>query len=204
MALDALDKLRWEEEIKQLKVRVNRQSDQENLIAFYGSSSIRLWSDLSKDLSPHNVINLGFGGSSYYWCDYFFDEIFKGLRPSQTILYAGDNDLGSGTPQTEILQHLRSILNKLKKINSEMIIAVIGIKPSPERHYLRNRIENLNEAIVELMEEIGGHYINIYSKMLDSNDQYRPELFLEDNLHMNEGGYEIWKKEVGDYLSTAG
>lgn len=202
MTLDALDRLRWEEEIKQLKVKVSNQSDQQKLIAFYGSSSIRLWSNLSKDLSPRNVINLGFGGSSYYWCDYFFDEIFQGLQPSQTILYAGDNDLGSGVPQGEILQNLQSILTKLINLNSEMVIAVIGVKPSPERLYLRNRIEDLNAAIRKLMEEAGGHYINVYSKMLDGNDQYRPELFLEDNLHMNELGYEIWKKEVGDYLSS--
>ena len=113
MLLDASDELRWREEIEVLKDRVNKQSDQENLIAFYGSSSIRLWSWMARDLSPHKVINLGFGGSSYYWCDYFFDEIFNGLKPAKAILYAGDNDLGSGVPQDEILLHLRSIITKI-------------------------------------------------------------------------------------------
>lgn len=196
------DKIKmWSAEIELLKRRINTiQPENENLIAFYGSSSIRLWTTIFDDLSPYNVVNLGFGGSSYYWCNYFHAEVFADLLPSRVILYAGDNDLGSETPEDEIIQNLSSLLEKIKNHNQTTDISIISVKPSPERHYLRINIESLNERIANLIARKNGDFINIYSKMLSSAGGYRPELFLEDQLHMNESGYEIWKSEIRSYL----
>ncbi len=192
---------KWNEEIELLKRRIRTiQPENENLIAFYGSSSIRLWTTIFDDLSPHNVVNLGFGGSSYYWCNHFHAEVFADLLPSRVILYAGDNDLGSLTPEDDIMRNLSSLIEKIKRHHEATEISIISVKPSPERHYLRNNIESLNERIANLIAKSEGDFINIYSKMLTPEGNYRPELFLEDQLHMNESGYEIWKAEIRSYL----
>jgi lysophospholipase L1-like esterase len=36
--------------------------------------------------------------------------------------------------------------------------------------------------------------------MLGPDGQPRPDLFVADNLHMNEAGYAIWTREIGAAL----
>lgn len=194
----------WKEEIKQLREKSSALNDEKNLIAFYGSSSIRLWELMESDLTPHNVINLGFGGSSYRWCDFFFEEVFEFIHPSKIILYAGDNDLGGGTPQNVILGHILSLINKIKNKYGEIPIDIISIKPSPDRLHLKEKIEALNSELLTVTYNLDeGSYINIYREMLNFDGTLRPELFLEDQLHLNTKGYKLWKKVIKDHLDNA-
>ena len=103
----------WKAEIKGLREKSKTIGEQPNLIAFYGSSSIRMWENMESDLEPYKVINLGFGGSSYRWCDHFFDEVFEFVKPKRIVLYGGDNDLGGNTPQNDIIAYVLSLINKI-------------------------------------------------------------------------------------------
>lgn len=192
----------WRPEINLLKERVQTQSANQQVTAFYGSSSIRLWEELSEDLAPHHVINLGFGGSSYHWCDHFFEEVFEHLRPTEIILYAGDNDLGNNIPEVEILFNVERILKKIEAKYGSLKVSIISVKPSPDRLYLKENIESLNAALESLiLSRPKGRFINIYDSML-TNGMVRPELYLEDELHMNRKGYEIWKEVVKKHLDS--
>lgn len=66
------------------------------MIAFYGSSSIRLWATLASDFPGLSVVNLGFGGATLAACVYFFERLVLPCSPASLVLYAGDNDLGDG------------------------------------------------------------------------------------------------------------
>jgi len=191
----------WRPEINLLKERV-KAANMQKITAFYGSSSIRLWDELQTDLSPHPVINLGFGGSSYWWCDHFFEEVFDGLNPEEVILYAGDNDLGNEVPQDEILTSVKSILLKIDDKYGAAPVSIISVKPSPDRLYLKDKIEGLNLALKTMIEaRPKGSFINIYSEMLKGG-KVRPELYLDDLLHMNYKGYEIWRSVVKKHLDS--
>lgn len=193
----------WEEEIKQLREKSKGLKDQQNLIAFYGSSSIRLWDSMEYDLTPHKVINLGFGGSSYRWCNFFFEEVFEFIHPSKVILYAGDNDLEGGTPLDEILGHILSLITKIQNKYGKIPIDIISIKPSPDRLHLKDKIEILNSELVTISRKLeDGSYINIYREMLNFDGTLRPELFVDDQLHLNTKGYKLWKKVVKDHLDN--
>ena len=193
----------WKDEIEQLREMSKSHADCKGLIAFYGSSSIRLWENMAKDLAPHNTINLGFGGSSYQWCDYFFGDVFEFIKPSRIVLYAGDNDLGTGTPENDIIHSVNNLLTKLAIFYEGIPISIISVKPSPDRLYLKKEIESLNQKLLKKTQQIdNGHFIDVYSSMLDSEGNVRPELYLEDELHMNLKGYEIWKSLILQNLDS--
>ena len=192
---------KWSSEIRQLREKSKAYVDKENLIAFYGSSSVRLWGNMDEDLKPHQVINLGFGGSSYWWCDYHFEEVFEFLQPKKMVLYAGDNDLENNTPKEEILGFISSLIDKIRRKYGEIPISIISVKPSPIRVHLREKIENLNSALLYISRQLPhGSYINIYREMLNFDGTVRPELFLEDQLHLNLKGYALWRKVIKDHL----
>lgn len=194
---------KWEDEINLLIERSKNHSSSEDLIAFYGSSSIRLWKNMREDLHPYNTINLGFGGSSYLWCDYFFESVFEYIIPSRVVLYAGDNDLGTGIPQSEIIDNLNRLLNKISFKYGNIPVSIISVKPSPSREYLKGKMESLNGELAKLSVANAHYsYINIYAAMLDENGQVRPELYLFDHLHMSRRGYEVWKEVIRSHLDN--
>ncbi|MEO1052279.1 MAG: GDSL-type esterase/lipase family protein [Bacteroidota bacterium] len=196
-----MKRMLWGKEIRQLREKSQVLPDKQDLIAFYGSSSIRLWETIEEDLHPLNVINLGFGGSSYLWCNYFFEEVFEFVAPSKLVLYAGDNDLGNEVPEEEILESVNGLISKVDGKYGPIPIAIISVKPSPDRSYLKDKIESLNNRLQALIiRRPNGSFIDIYPAMLHSDGSLRPELYIEDELHINEKGYEIWKRVVGEGL----
>lgn len=204
MNTDLLETEMWREEIDQLRVKSQHTKNNGNLIAFYGSSSIRLWETMTEDLAPYQVINLGFGGSSYKWCDFYFDQVFEFLHPAKIVLYAGDNDLGSKIPESTILHHAKSVLAKIKSTYGAIPVSIMSVKPSPERLYLKKEIESLNTAFSDLIHNVDkGSYIDVHSAMLDKQGHVRPELFIEDQLHMNTLGYKIWRTVVKNHFDKS-
>jgi lysophospholipase L1-like esterase len=43
-------------------------------------------------------------------------------------------------------------------------------------------------------------FIDVYSKMFNPDGTVMQDIFIEDNLHMNAKGYQIWQKTIEPYL----
>ena len=198
--IEELDTSKYEEDIQAIEKKVANLGHIPDLVAFYGSSSIRLWETLKSDMSPLEVINLGFGGSSYPYCHMYFYRIFKNLKPSKIVLYAGDNDLGTGHEPTRILRNFNLLLNDIVRKFRNANIYTISIKPSPRREGLMPKTVATNDLIKKATLDVSGHWIDVYSQMLSPEGKPRPELYVEDMLHLNEKGYEIWKRVVREHL----
>jgi hypothetical protein len=102
-------------------------------VAFYGSSSIRLWSSLADDLGDVRIVNLGFGGSTLAACAHFFERLVVPRRPASLVLYAGDNDLGDGRSARDVFGSFRALVDQLDARLGPIPFAFISIKPSPAR-----------------------------------------------------------------------
>ena len=177
----------WGEQIHRLREKSKGYAGTQDLVSLYGSSSIRMWESMENDLHPLRTVNLGFGGSSYFWCDYFFEEIFEFTRPSKLVLYAGDNDLGSGVPEADILSSVDRLIIKIDKKFGSIPVAIISVKPSPSRSYLKEKIESLNRSLsARIARRYRGSFIDVYTEMLHANGALRPELYLEDQLHIGD------------------
>jgi lysophospholipase L1-like esterase len=75
------------------------------------------------------------------------------------------------------------------------------MKPSPSREKIQGKVKEANREIsLFLKSEKGAAFIDIYPAMLDAQGKMRPELFLEDQLHMKPDGYRIWQKNILPYL----
>jgi lysophospholipase L1-like esterase len=95
----------------------------------------------------------------------------------------------------EIMQSLKNIVNRIKKINSE---AIIIFTVSPVRHLKDGFIENMQSkahlitAIHSVLKE-GLHYFPSYEIMMDELRDYR--FYAEDMIHPNETAINyIWDK----------
>ncbi|MFT6866231.1 MAG: lysophospholipase L1-like esterase [Cyclobacteriaceae bacterium] len=185
----------FEEEIVALEQKIANCPSFDQLIIFYGSSSFRLWETMEQDLAPLNTLNLGFGGSSFGWCIHYFNRLL-GIIPkaSHIVFYCGDNDLENGLSPESVMKKFRTLLEITRDDFLTTPISVLTIKPSPSRTYLQPKIKLTNDLIRKnLIGSPKAYQINIYDSMLNERGVARPELYLDDELHMNDKGYKIWK-----------
>ncbi len=182
----------YEAEVKHLEEKQACQPSEPGSVAFYGSSSIRLWTTLAQDFPGITVANLGFGGSTLAACSWFFARLVLPVRPLALVLYAGDNDLGDGQPAREVIHQFHCLRAQVDEHLGLIPFAFISIKPSPARWHLRGQICQVNEAIAgELSARPHGVFIDVYSEMLDGNHP-RAEFFAADGLHLSAAGYRLW------------
>jgi lysophospholipase L1-like esterase len=66
---------------------------------------------------------------------------------------------------------------------------------------LVDKVREANRLIKDIAERDGlVDYIDVFTPMLGKDGKPRPELFLEDRLHMNEAGYRLWRSIVGPFI----
>ena len=190
----------FEQEITVLKRRSVQKAQQNDLIVFYGSSSIRLW-DLKQDFPFLNTLNLGFGGAFIHSLSSNFENLFQGLQPKAIILYLGGNDLTLGLSAIEIVNQIRIFIQMIHQKFPSTTIFNVSIKPSFERQELLEVIQQINQGTLELSMQL--YYLNqvkLYEALIDQNQQIRSDVLLQDGLHLNKLGYEILKSQVGKSL----
>ena len=169
-------------------------------IVFTGSSSIRFWNDVQQRFPQHQVLNTGFGGSQFSDLELYLDELILNYKPVKVFIYEGDNDIFAKKRPRKILKKAEAILNTLQKRNPNMEIVLISAKPSISRWKYRGRYRRLNRKLDRLASKTEGIvFVDVWYPMLD-NKKVKKDIFVEDGLHMNEKGYDIWYDVIKNYM----
>ncbi len=183
----------YEADVRALEVaRFQRELILEPVV-FYGSSTLRLWTNLAQDLGEARAVNLGFGGSTLEACSFFFERLVVPEQPCSLVLYAGDNDLGDGLSPEQVLASYRALMDKVQLYFGSIPSGFISVKPSPARLPIIANIRRANELVQEeIQKRQNTYYINVFDAMLNQDGTPCPELFDAEGLHMNHAGYELW------------
>lgn len=172
-------------------------------VAFYGSSSFRLWDGLEQSFPNKNLVNLGFGGSTLAACAWFFERVFQEYVPTSIVVYAGDNDLGDNRHPEEVFIFYRELLRKVRESFGNIPFAYVSVKPSPARWYLIESIRFFNHIVRKDLEKQGEkhYFIDIFQRMLGTDGKPINAYFEPDGLHLSQEGYRIWRDEILKYTS---
>ncbi|ETZ24232.1 GDSL-type esterase/lipase family protein [Pedobacter sp. V48] len=172
-----------------------------NKVVFVGSSSFTRWNDLETVFKDYHAINRGFGGSTLEQANAYIHELVFAYRPKQVVIYSGENDIATGTSVEQTYDRFVTFYNNLRKGLPKANIVYISMKQSPSRMKFADNVNKANTMIKAYMsKQKNAIFIDVNAKMLDSNGAPRPELFVEDMLHMKPEGYAIWIKEITPYL----
>ena len=168
----------------------------EPVVLFTGSSSVRLYKNVSQLSEKVRIINTGFGGSTAYGLLTYLDQAVLRFKPKQVFIYEGDNDIAARRTNTTIIAHLNSIFQRIWDDFPETQIVFIAAKPSPLRWDKHQQYEALNSAIERWAKrEKRLKFADVYSPMIDGL-MVREDLFVEDRLHMNDKGYALWDEVI--------
>ena len=185
------------DEINEFKKLDNENFPGKGKILFTGSSSIRFWDSLEEDMEPLEVLNRGFGGAQISHVIYHFEEIIKPYNPKAIVFFCGTNDLTALKTPEETVHDFKKFYSLIRNQFGNIKVYMIGIKPSVERFYLDEEEKIFNNSIKLLASEDAYlEYIDVWDSMLNEDGSRMPELYIEDGLHMNKKGYEVWTKLV--------
>lgn len=192
----------WDAEINSMLEIDRRQTPPENAVLFAGSSSLRLWTTINKDFPDLKFINRAFGGSEFEDLNFYAPRIVIPYKPKAIFVYEGDNDINSGKKAERVLEDFKEFVRIVRYSLPKTKIYFISIKPSPARIELLEEMQKANRLIENETKKLKGvEFVDVASKMLDSANKPLPDIFLEDNLHMNAKGYEIWRTVLSGYLN---
>lgn len=192
----------WQKDIKEFQRNDREDSPEKGGVLFLGSSSFRAWDTLEEDFSDYNVLNRAFGGSHLLDVIHYFDEIVLPYQPCQILVYEGDNDIASGKTPEEYLEDVITFVRLVEIHLPGTKIDFVSTKPSPAREKYSENYRKANALVREFcMERPHLRFIDVEQLMYDANGLIKEDLFIGDMIHMNEEGYDLWRKVVRPYLS---
>ena len=195
------DPERFSEQFTSFSAWDAQNSVPEDAVLFVGSSSIRFWPSAER-FPGVPVINRGFGGSHISDVNHFIDESVLQYAPRVIVFYAGDNDIGSGKSNDQVLEDYDEFVQTVLDVYPETQIIYIAIKPSLARWDLWPQMKEFNGSVQSYSAARPNlHYADIAAPMLGADGTPRPELFVRDGLHMTPAGYDIWDQVINASLA---
>jgi len=174
----------------------------QNAILFVGSSSIVMWP--SQDcFGNYQIVNRGFGGSHISDVNYYIDQTVLKYSPEIIVFYAGDNDIaGMKTPE-QVFDDYKQFIKTVHEKFPQTQIIYVPIKPSIARWELWPEMNKTNLMIKEFTDNNSLlYYIDVATPMLGDDGKPKEALFLDDGLHLNNKGYELWTEILRPLLKS--
>ena len=186
---------------------LNKIDAPDNALLFLGSSSIRLWETLAQDMAPYPVIQRGYGGAHLRDAIFFTDALLGDYQPAMIIGFIA-NDI-KGDPQDEspakVKRLFKFFIKQISARHPETPFLWVEITPTKSRWAQWEEIKVVNQKIKAYCEKTPHlYFVETADAFLTKEGLPRTELFIEDQLHLNPQGYNLWssiiKKEIKQHL----
>lgn len=193
---------RWEQDIAAFEEADRQSPPPAEAVLFVGSSSIRLW-DLPRWFPDLATLNRGFGGSQIADVNRYVARIVLPYQPRRIVFYAGDNDINAGKAPLVVAADFRRFVDLVRRSLPEAEIFYVPVKPSLDRWEQFAQQQVANAEILELCQtDPRLTYVDTATPMLGRDGRPRPELFVDDGLHLSAAGYELWSGLVAAALAA--
>lgn len=194
---------RYQKDIDNYTKENSRMTDFSCDALFLGSSSINLWKNIYNDMAPLKIIRRSYGGSTIRDMIYNYNTIARGYNPKKIVLYV-ENDFGSwkeAISPGECYDLFRLFEQMIHRDYPTTPLYIISFKPS------FSKSDQLKDQLVinSLLEDYAKRtkyveYIDITKDMYDKDGKLREDIFVEDRLHINQKGYDLWTKAIKPLL----
>ncbi len=153
----------WEQDISAIE-ELYREELPQDVIVFYGSSSIRKWETLEEDMAPFTVVNHGFGGSKVADATYYADRLVFPFNPIAVVIFSGTNDIngvaGNSKSGEIVFERVVELFDTIHANMSDVPIFYVSISPTNASWKVWEEAHTANQLIAAYAEE--RESINIY------------------------------------------
>lgn len=201
--IDTKRKNRIDNAIKNFQNFDDKNTFSKNSILFVGSSSIAGWKT-SISFPEFSAINRGVGGMNMHEIIYYYDSLIKKYSPSIIAIYC-DIDVEQGKSPQEAVEVFIELVSKIKIDFPKTSILLLSMKPVMIDDFIGKDIRNnkmiTNEQLLEFSsKEKNVQFIDLASPMLEPDGKLNVTIFIEDGMHLNKLGYNLWNPIIRNKL----
>lgn len=194
----------WNFQIRAFEKADKRHPPKAGSIVFTGSSSVRYWKGLERDMAPLPVINRGFGGAHISHVNEYLNRVIIPYRPRAVVLYAGGNDLGwpgKKSPET-VCEDFKKFVKAIQTELPGTRIYFVSIIFAPFRRGRWPETRSANRLVRDFASTVDGvSFIDVSTPMLDARGEPRADIMPWYCLHMKRKGYEVWTSIIKPVLT---
>ncbi|NND98420.1 MAG: hypothetical protein HKN47_13950 [Pirellulaceae bacterium] len=186
---------KWDKAISELETQDQAEADPDDAVLFIGSSSIRRWETMAQDMTPFRTIRRGYGGAKFTDMAVFVDRLVQPHRYRALVMFVGNGV--TGTPDDHTPDQIEALARHIVATSHAHQVGVpvflIEITPCEKRFAAWHKIRVVNARLREVaLSTPDTYFIPTASHFLRPDGTPRGELFVDDKLHLNEAGYDLW------------
>ena len=177
----------------------------DNYILFVGSSSIRRWDNMTKQMAPYQAVKRGYGGAHFYDLIHFTERLVTPhCRASALICFVANDISGkdSDLSPREVYKLFKFFTRQVHRIHPELPIYFIEITPTPSRWKVWDQISQVNAKVKQYAATNSMiNFISTQKKFLGPKGRPHPDLFVSDSLHLSDKAYWLWSEIIKNKLT---
>lgn len=181
---------------------------------FVGDSWVEMWQDpirygidvFARDTAGLDAINVGIGGSKFSDWLSWIDDLVISRKPKYIFVNLGSNDIHHNQSVDFVYNCMVEFINNVKsKLPDVKFYCTSNVLCSPFADCF-DKARELNRLKKDFCDKNSDFckFINTY-KLFTVNDQIIKnwdDLCIDDNLHFNLTGYNIWSTFVTDFIKN--
>ncbi len=194
---------RYEKEIQKFDSLNLTETHADSAILFIGSSYVRMWKNIRKDIEYDEIIHRGFGGSNLRDVAFYIKRIANPHKPKGIFMYIGNDIVASAKDKSpdQVLELFKYVVKQLREKFPETPITWLQISPSEKRWAAWDQVQEANTLIKQYCSsQTKLYYIEFQDAFLGSDGLPKKELYLSDKLHYNESGYKVWGNRIKNQI----
>lgn len=167
-------------------------------ILFLGHSLIEFY-DWQKRFPAHKAVNLGVAGETVEGLLSRIDRITK-EHPSADLIFIMTGLNNIAMDDFDFFGSYKKILGKLSSAYPSARIFMNSILPVIVDFISNETIRNMNKSLKKLTGETDVEFLDIYNFYVDEKGRVIKAYLLDDGVHLNDNGYEVWAKAVEEVI----
>ena len=198
---------KWEADIAKLESLDTAEQHPEDSILFIGSSSVRLWKTIEEDMAPFHPIRRGYGGAKYKDLALFSQRLISPHQCRAIVMFVANDVTEKGddpdTPFPDLEELVRHIVATANDAAPGKPMFIVEITPTRKRWKVWDKTRDANRVLREVCQTTPNvFFIETAETFLTDDKQPRDDLFVDDQLHLNESGYDLWATRIKTELQT--
>lgn len=194
----------WEKEVVALEQKDKLSDNSPNSVLFVGSSSIRLWDNIARDMAPYSVIQKGVGGARLSDILYYQNRLIKPYKVKGIVIFVANDISGSKNDRSpeQVLDLYKKLVKQIRKSHKKTPIFFVEITPTSSRWSVWPNTAKANLLIKSYSQQHKNlYFIETAGGFLGKDGKPDDGFFRSDRLHLNDLGYQTWTSFIKSSLN---
>ncbi len=183
---------------------VTSSAQEKGTILFVGSSIFHRWTQLAAQMAPLPVTNIAFDGAMTDDWNRLIDSRVIPAHPKVIVYYCGSNDVDTGDAPVRIVGRIRQFIDRVMAALPAARIVFVSVNKAPEKRERWNVVDEINRQIQKYAQRNPRvEFVDMNAVLLKTDGTPRPELFMNDQLHLRPAAYEEFAPMLKPVLTRA-